>query len=69
MWYSVAPRTNIKKTCVFKEIGFCAQNMIIVLDSIVNIIRGTRVEALITDHLRDLAPNLEKYKVVQIFHV
>ena len=27
----------------------------------------TRVEAPITDHLRDFAPNLEKYKVVQFF--
>ena len=28
-----------------------------------------RVEAPMTDHLRDFAPNLEKYKVVQFFHV
>ena len=26
-----------------------------------------RVEASISDYLRDFAPNLEKYKVVQIF--
>lgn len=28
-----------------------------------------RVESLITDHLRDHAPNLEKYEVVQFFPV
>jgi hypothetical protein len=28
-----------------------------------------RVEAPKTNHLRNLVPNLEKYKVVQIFHV
>ena len=28
-----------------------------------------QVEAPITDHLRDLAPYLEKYKVVQMFPV
>ena len=28
-----------------------------------------RVEAPITDHLRDYAPDLEKYKAVQIFPV
>ena len=27
----------------------------------------TRVEATITDHLRDFAPNMEKYKMVQFF--
>ena len=26
-----------------------------------------RVEVPVTDHLRDYAPNLEKYKVVQFF--
>jgi hypothetical protein len=28
---------------------------------------NTRVEAPITNHFRDFAPNSEKYKVVQIF--
>ena len=28
-----------------------------------------RVEAPITDHLRDYAPDLEKYRVVQVFPV
>ena len=29
----------------------------------------SRVEVFITNHLRDLMPDLEKYKVVQTFHV
>ena len=31
------------------------------------IVNTSRVDAPITDHLRDFAPNLEKYKVVQNF--
>jgi len=30
---------------------------------------NSRVEALITDHLRFFAPNMEKYKAMQIHHV
>ena len=40
MWFGLAPRTDTKETCV-KKIGLCAQNLKIILDSIVNIIGGT----------------------------
>ena len=41
MWLDLAPRTDTKKTCVKKEIGLRAQNMITILSSIVNLIGGT----------------------------
>ena len=40
MWQDVHLRIGIKKTCVFKEIGLRAQNMLPILDSILNIIWG-----------------------------
>ena len=40
MWSGVAPKVETKEMCV-KEIGLCAQNMIIILGSIFNIIGGT----------------------------
>ena len=63
------------------EIGLCAQNMLIIIFSIllyfifcisISIFLGgglARVEAPIKDHLRDYAPSLEKYKVVQNFPI
>ena len=37
---------DTKKTCVFKEIGLHAQNMITILGSIVNMIGGDLSESL-----------------------
>ena len=41
MWLGVAPRMDAKKDLCLKEIGLCAQNMITILSSIVNMIGGT----------------------------
>lgn len=40
MWLSVHLKTNTKKTCVLKEIGLHAQNLLIIPSVIVNIIEG-----------------------------
>ena len=42
MWLGEDPTTDTKKTC-WKEIGLCAQNMLIFLGSIFNMIGGTYV--------------------------
>ena len=41
LWLGLAPRMATKKTFFYKEIGLCAQNMIIILGLVVNIIGGT----------------------------
>ena len=41
MWLVVDLRMNLKNTCVFKEIGLHAQNMLPILGSIVNMIVTT----------------------------
>ena len=41
MWLGVFPRTDTQKRCVFKRLKLQAQNMILILGSIVNIIGGT----------------------------
>ena len=38
VWFGVVPRMDFQKTCVLKEIGLHAHNMIIILDLIVIII-------------------------------
>ena len=38
MWFGVAPRTNTKETCVLKRFDCVTHNIIIILDSIVNMI-------------------------------
>ena len=40
IWLGVAPKTDITKNMCSKRIELCTQNMIIILDSIVNIIWG-----------------------------
>ena len=42
MWFGVAPRADIKRTCS-ENIGSCAQNIITILDMMVNIFGGTHM--------------------------
>ena len=41
MWLRVDLRTVIKKTCVYQGFELCAQSMLTILSSIVNLIWGT----------------------------
>ena len=40
IWLGMAPRMETKKTCL-KIIGFCARNMITILDSTIDILEGS----------------------------